>query len=133
MVTKRNTNDMTNVNDLPAKITHWFNTVNLEDAELRNAINQATNQGNIVYEFFKKRPGYCFSPFQVWNFLKQLRPDMINNLTPITSIRRSMTTLTEAGLLVKTEYKIVEELGKPNYLWKLYEPELTPIQTKLEF
>lgn len=123
----------TNILDLPAKLKHWYNTVNLEDKELIDAINQANNQGNIVYEFFKKRPGYCFSPYQVWTFLIQLRPDMINRLTPITSIRRTMTNLTDAGLLVKTDIKIPERLGKPNYLWKLHEPELTPIQTKLEF
>lgn len=116
---------------LESRITNFYNTVNLEGQDLIEAIKQARNQGEIVYAFFKANPNGKFTPFNVWAQLLSLRPDMVNELTPITSIRRSMCDLTHAGLLVKTDEKRKERLGMVNYLWKLKVVEKMPIQGEL--
>ncbi len=41
------------------------------------------------------------------------------NDTPITSIRRAMTNLTNRGNLVKTDAQVTGAKGKPEYIWKI--------------
>lgn len=123
----------TQVSDLPAKVEHWYNTVNLEDLELLEAVRKCKNQENAVYSFFKKRPYHCFTPAAVLRFLIVLHPDVVKPGTPVTSIRRAITNLTKAGLLVKTDDKIIEGYGVANHLWRLYVPEVKPIQIKIPF
>lgn len=119
------------IKDLPVNVQHFFNTINLEDQELKAAIAQCKKQEDHVLWFFKKFPDAAFTPFQVLWFLVHI--GSLNVKTPITSIRRTITNLTEAGLLVKTENKVIEEQGKANHLWKLFKPELKQIQGKLNF
>ena len=38
---------------------------------------------------------------------------------PLTSTRRSITTLTNAGRLCKTDHKMRGPYGRPEYLWQL--------------
>ncbi len=45
----------------------------------------------------------------------RLYPD---NGTPLTSIRRAITVLTNKGLLQKTDEQISGVYGKPEYVWK---------------
>ena len=60
-------------------------------------------------------------------------PDQIHNklfgpLTPITSVRRSITTLTANGYLRKTEIKKEGRYGKPNYAWILNSQEVPQLE-----
>lgn len=123
-----------NVSDT-SRANDFYNTPGLEGKELDDAIVQAKTQQDAVLAFFKKRPGYEFTPFEVWTLLRVLRPDLVHELTPVTSIRRAMTNLTicTPRLLVKTENQKPERLGKPNYTWKLYVPEPIATQTKMTF
>lgn len=111
----------------------FYNTIGLENSELQTAVNKCKGQDKLVYAFFQNNPGACFSPFQVLRILGKLRPDIISDKTPKFSIARSMSTLTKKGFLTKTKEMIQEELGKPNHVWKLREPQREPVQIKMEF
>ncbi len=43
--------------------------------------------------------------------------------TPITSIRRSINTLTKLGKLAKTERKRLSTYGRPEHVWRLKQPD----------
>jgi hypothetical protein len=122
------------VNDV-SKTQDFYNTTNLEGQDLIDAVKQAKTQQDAVYQFFKKRPGYEFTPFEVWSLLRALRPDMVAELTPVTSIRRAITNLTNAQppLLKKTSNQKEERLGAKNFTWKLYQPHVKPYQTEIPF
>ena len=55
--------------------------------------------------------------------LKSATPSQVHRaygtLTPITSIRRAMTTLTSDGHLVKTDQKVMGPYARPEFIWKL--------------
>jgi len=59
-----------------------------------------------------------YTPSQVMNWL---RDDLGN--PPLTSIRRAMSNLSTRGLLVKTNKQHPGLYGRPEYYWKLPEPE----------
>lgn len=99
--------------------SNFYNTINLNGSELLEAVNKCKGQDKLVYAFFQNNPGACFSPFQVLKILGKLRPDVITDRTPKFSIARSISTLTKNKFLIKTKEMIQEELGRPNYLWKL--------------
>lgn len=120
---------MIRISDLPANVQHFFNTINLEGLELLKSIADSRKQEDIVYHLFAMLPHREMTPFMVLNILLSCK--YIHEKTPITSIRRVITNLTEAGLLIKTDNKVMEEYGKPNYTWKLNIPEKKQIQTKL--
>lgn len=118
--------DITKAND-------YYNTTNLEGSELETAERKAVTQQEAVMAFFQKRPNGSFTPFQVWSMLRALRPDLVHPFTPVTSIRRAMSDLTNCSpaVLTKTGEKVVEKLGRPNYKWKLADPMPTTNQLKL--
>lgn len=119
------------IQNLPVNIQHFFNTINLCCDDLVKAVSQCKKQENMIFNLFKLLPGRELTPFQVQTIL--IHSGFLHPKTPITSIRRAMTNLTEAGLLVKTDKTVKEEFGKLNHLWKLYIPQLKQIQGKLEF
>lgn len=77
----------------------------------------ANAQAKKILQFFKEHPGELFTPFDVQ---KSLRRGLIMN-SPITSIRRAMTNLTDKGKLVKTKIKRPGIYKAPNYCWRLAE------------
>lgn len=92
----------------------YHNTTH-ETTQLQAFTSIAIGQDAVVLDFFKKRPLVEFSPSQVLKNLINI--NMINNATPITSIRRSMTNLTVAGKLNKTENKVQGMYGRPEHTW----------------
>lgn len=56
------------------------------------------------------------TPSQAERRLKQL--ELIGKNTPLTSIRRSINTLTEEGKLRKTTSKVTGPYGRPEYKWE---------------
>lgn len=44
---------------------------------------------------------------------------ILSRKTPLTSVRRAMSNLTKAGLLVKTGIKIAGPYGRDEYCWRL--------------
>ena len=96
----------------------YHNTQGLEDT--REFEQKALSQDERLLKFFEAMPfGELFSPSEIH---KTVLPN-----APITSVRRSLTGLTKAGLLIKTSYLVDGPYGRPEGLWKLAEP----VQEKL--
>jgi len=89
----------------------YYNTTNIDGAELADSRGKARKQDDIVLECFGKFPNGA-TPSDIHSFA-------FAHAAPITSIRRAISNLTDAGLLVKTQYKRLGPYGKPEYIWKL--------------
>ena len=89
----------------------YFNTTNLRGRELRHRELKAGTQNRIIFEFFRLQGEVDYTPFEV-----RYRCGLMN--TPITSIRRAMTTLTQMGYLVKTDNRRKGMYDELNYTWK---------------
>lgn len=89
-------------------------TTDISKAQIDLFTLQAEKQEDRVLAFFRANPRMDFSPSDVW------RTAFDYQRVPITSVRRAITDLTEAGHLVKVE-NIVKAgaYGKPEHLWRL--------------
>ena len=88
-----------------------FNTTNLSGPALAKAEDKILKQDDVILKFFEANQ-HWFTPYQVW--LK-----LFSNTAPITSVRRSMTTLTESGKLIKSETADgVGQYGDRCHTWK---------------
>jgi len=90
----------------------FFNTTGQVGQQLEQSKETAKTQQEIIEQLYKRqrRP---LSASQVLNIL--------NLNCPITSIRRSITNLKNAGILEKTENKINGMYGKPEYQYQISE------------
>jgi Fe2+ or Zn2+ uptake regulation protein len=88
----------------------YFNTTRESGAALRKSQEVCGRQESIIAGLFQDYR--ALSPSQV----HKLYPD---KGTPLTSIRRAISVLTDKGILIKTESKMQGEYGKPEYIWKL--------------
>ena len=91
-------------------MTH-FNTTAESGPTLRAYTTQANKQEAAVLALCRQRR-LPLSPSQVWRHLDPER-------TPLTSIRRAMTDLTDAGLLERLPVKVEGIYGRSEYLWRL--------------
>lgn len=91
----------------------YFDTTQLPAEALERARASARYQDEMVMQMFRhaKRP---MSPSQVWAWGFQHGMEW-----PLTSARRSICTLTDDGLLEKTEAKRRGFYGKPEFFWQL--------------
>lgn len=94
----------------------YYNTTRLKGLEWEEAIKKAKVQNEYVLLYFK-RFGYL-APSEVYD---RCRND--GKMWPLTSIRRSINTLTNKDCLVKTGKKIIGPYGMPEYIWKIKEDE----------
>ena len=90
---------------------NFFQTTPLDNNQIKTMRQRVDKQDDIVLLVFQKRPGIELTPWDV------LRLSDLN--CPITSIRRSMTTLTAKGLLEKTGDTQEGAYGMPCHLWRL--------------
>lgn len=95
----------------------YYNTTNLSGSDLDKATKGCESQDDKILAYFRQYPHDYFTPFQVLSAL------FLCNCVPITSVRRSISNLTDAGLLEKTDVKRTEIYGKANYCWKLAKRE----------
>ena len=93
-------------------MTHFFNTIELAGAELKQAEEQAGSQNDQVLKIFRDHPDQSFTPPEIHKLYA-------NWNTPLSSIRRSMTTLTKADHLVMTSEMRPGWYGRNNHCWKL--------------
>jgi len=95
----------------------FHNTTGFKGNILKQAEKHCKTQEVEIYNYFKavtkKKPGTILTPSMIWKILFQ------HTGTPITSIRRGITNLTEKGLLEKTERQKPGIYGKPEHYWKL--------------
>jgi hypothetical protein len=101
------------------KSTGFHNTISLDGEQLQRANARALSQQDLVKEIFLANPDKMFSPSQIHEIFSKkydLNP-------PITSIRRSLTNLTNGkkndGILVKTNEMIAGQFGLPEHKWAL--------------
>lgn len=95
----------------------FFNTTNLTGPQLTAAKKSAGNQDDRVLQFFREHFISTYTPGEVLEALQLAEPAYKH--TPLTSIRRSITNLTERGYLIKTDIKRTGEYGALNYTWRL--------------
>ena len=88
----------------------YYNTTNLSGTELKMRIIKAGSQDDRILSFF--RNGKAWTPCEV-------HARIFGNNTPITSVRRSINTLTNEGYLTKLEDKKVGIFGDKVHLWKI--------------
>lgn len=90
----------------------FYNTINAEGVLLELA-RAATEKQDVRIEAIFKHKG-ASTPAEIHSLYVKLFGDC-----PLTSIRRSITNLTERGVLEKTEIMRQGSYGKPNYVWKM--------------
>jgi hypothetical protein len=90
----------------------FYNTIPLNGADLKERMMKAGTQNHVILQCFRERPMAELTPFEVQRILHL-------HTTPITSIRRSITTLTHLGYLRMTPVKRMGEYGVFNNCWKL--------------
>lgn len=90
----------------------YFNTTSLVGPDLFTAIDNCITQDQLILNHFKKYPNNLYSPCDCWKIL-------FDDNTPCTSIRRSISSLTAEGKLIKTDQYKTGVYGKKVYLWKL--------------
>jgi len=88
----------------------YFNTNNESGETLKQSKLNALTQEQFVLNIFDIHSDRSFTPFEIQKFM----PD-----TPITSIRRAITCLTDKDLLAKTDEMRVGQYGKYTHTWKL--------------
>lgn len=89
----------------------YHNTNHEQGATLARSKAGVRSQQDIILEYFELFPRHLFTPFQIRD---NVLPD-----SPITSIRRAMTNLADADLLVKTATMAQGNHGKLNHTWRL--------------
>lgn len=96
----------------------FFNTCELAGAPLAQAKRKAGEQCQRVLEVFRRIPGAKHTPSQVWKL------GQADDSPPwlLTSVRRAMTTLTDAGALRKLDEMRDGPYGKPEHLWQEVRP-----------
>lgn len=97
---------------LPFKPRRFFVTTRLSDAELAEAIARASLQDDAVLALY--RAHIALSPSACWRLYEQH-----GKHAPLTSIRRSITVLTSAGALQKSEAQVPGLYGSPEHVWRL--------------
>ena len=86
----------------------YYNTTNVTGDTLVEYKVKAESQEQAIFNEFKKHPEY--SPADLFY--------LFSGKYPITSIRRSLTNLTNEGELIKTSFRRKGLFGRMEYVWK---------------
>lgn len=89
----------------------YYNTNNLEGAELKEAHKNAESQQVIILRIFQRHKRLTAS--DAWSYFTAKKR------VPLTSIRRGITNLAKDGLLEKTTKQKIGMYGKPEYVYQL--------------
>ncbi len=90
--------------------TSYHNTNNEQGAVLQRSEAKADTQELIILEHFLE--GHQHTPDEVWHAC-------FDNRTPLTSVRRAITNLTNDGHLEKTDQQRRGMYGKMVHVWRL--------------
>tara|TARA_Y100001938_G_C8030360_1_gene400298 strand:+ start:400 stop:690 length:291 start_codon:yes stop_codon:yes gene_type:complete len=91
----------------------YYNTNNETGHTLNSSRNQAKSQEELIYSLFERNQNAYITPFEIH--------DLLETLSPITSIRRAISNLTKDGKLVKTDKMKEGPYGKKIHCWKFRE------------
>lgn len=103
--------------DSPTPEKAYFNTTKLRKEKLIEANTAALDQERYILDIFKKHSP--MSPSDVWRVYERSRGSSIL----LTSVRRSITNLTDKGFLVKTAIRKPGIYKRPEYVWKIQSQE----------
>ena len=92
----------------------FYNTTGLISTDLVRAKASATSQDAIILSHFNAHPDTPYSPSDIHTLL-------FTSATPITSVRRSMSSLTRAGHLIKLTGLVDGIYGRHEHVWR-YNP-----------
>jgi transcription initiation factor IIE alpha subunit len=97
----------------------YFNTTALKGKNLERGFKKAESQDKIILDcFLRKR---SLTPSQIYRFRQSVG---LGNV-PLTSIRRSITVLTDDGRLIKTEKRRIGLYGRWEYVWEVNSEQLS--------
>lgn len=98
----------------------YYNTNNETGQTLETSKKKASYQANVILDFFNRNAGQNYTPCEVLTFCFPKHPHF-NEGTPITSVRRTMTTLTKRGYLEKQSKDKMKlgYQGRMVHTWKL--------------
>ena len=88
----------------------YFNTTQESGSRLQRYRASALKQDSLIREHFAANANVAMTPSVVWNQVFSCR-------VPLTSVRRSMTTLTNKGVLRKLDEKAPGPYGRPEHYW----------------
>jgi hypothetical protein len=89
----------------------YHNTTGSGGGTLDKYEAKARTQELAVSRWFVMHAG-DYTPSEVWGAV-------FTRMVPLTSVRRAMTNLTNAGVLEKTEKQRAGLYGRPEYAWRL--------------
>ena len=89
----------------------YYNTTRQKGEQLVVAWDKTKSQDDKVMEYFHAHGKG--TPSEVWIYFR-------DSNVPITSIRRSITNLTNSNLLSKTDNKREGVYGRPEYVWEIF-------------
>lgn len=93
-------------------MSSYYNTTSQTGQRLLEFCGKAKTQDNRIYEFLVKHEFHWFSP-------ESLRLLIFGEKTPITSVRRSLTSLTEQGKIEKSPTaNALSEFNRPTHTWR---------------
>ena len=88
----------------------YYNTTRQKGEQLKVSWKKTKSQDDKVMEYFHAHGKG--TPSEVWIYFR-------DSNVPITSIRRSITNLTNSNLLSKTNNKKEGVYGRPEYVWEI--------------
>jgi Fe2+ or Zn2+ uptake regulation protein len=91
----------------------FYNTIEETEAQLDQSRAHFTLQEKRILAIMGDFPK-GMTPFEVWSLYCAEYAEV-----PVTSVRRAITNLTNAGYLERTERQVKERWGKSNYVWKI--------------
>ena len=93
----------------------FYNTNKQKSNELKESKKKVLTQDQFILGIFNTwRNGEGLSPSEV----EEILVDSYNKNWPLTSIRRAISTLTDAGKLTKTNKLRKGKYGKNEHVWK---------------
>lgn len=100
--------------------TTYHNTIPIEGEELKKAQEKALTQQEQVLQIFKRYPDRWFTPYEIQAITGSDRSLPGIRYMLITSIRRSITNLTNAGYLIKgsQDLQVREKWSSKNNRWR---------------
>ena len=94
----------------------YFQTIPITKDERKEREIRTGTQNAKILQIFREYPDRMFTPFDIYRHYRNIGYEYN---TPITSIRRAITTLTDMGYLEKCADTRAGEYGEKNHLWRL--------------
>jgi hypothetical protein len=92
----------------------FHNSINIAGKTLKAANKKVSEQNALIMAYYALHPYSMPTPWQIHDWLKKNGSEIL-----ITSVRRSLTDLSDAGKLIKSDVLFIGPQGKPNHAWIL--------------